>query len=128
MANRIFAEDILQGKIAFVTGGGTGITGGVARAFARHGAKLAITSRKIESLKAMKELIENEDGSECIAVAGDVRDFAFPAGPFTHVIHAATEASAKLDAEAPLTMFDVIVTGTRRTLDFAVQAGAGRML
>lgn len=75
MANRIFAEDILQGKIAFVTGGGTGITGGVARAFARHGAKLAITSRKIESLKAMKELIENEDGSECIAVAGDVRDF-----------------------------------------------------
>lgn len=61
-------------------------------------------------------------------VAGDVRDFAFPEGAFTHVIHAATEASAKLGDEAPLTMFDVIVTGTRRTLDFAVRAGARRLL
>ncbi len=32
--NKIFADNILQGKVAFVTGGGTGITGGVARAFA----------------------------------------------------------------------------------------------
>ena len=28
---KIFAENILQGKVAFVTGGGTGITGGVAK-------------------------------------------------------------------------------------------------
>ena len=48
MADSIFCKDILQGKVAFVTGGGTGITGGVARAFSEHGAKLAITSRKIE--------------------------------------------------------------------------------
>ncbi len=75
MEDRIFANDILQGKVAFVTGGGTGITGGVARAFARHGAKLAITSRKIENLETMKELIEAEDGTECLAVAADVRDF-----------------------------------------------------
>jgi NAD(P)-dependent dehydrogenase (short-subunit alcohol dehydrogenase family) len=45
MSNPIFADNILEGKVAFVTGGGTGITGGVARAFAEHGAKLAITSR-----------------------------------------------------------------------------------
>lgn len=75
MAERVFAENILQGKVAFVTGGGTGITGGVARAFSEHGAKLAITSRKIENLKAMKQSIEDE-GRECFAVAGDVRDFS----------------------------------------------------
>ena len=71
----IFADDILQGKVAFVTGGGTGITGGVARAFAEHGAKLAITSRTAENLEAMKQTIEGF-GGECLAVPADVRDYA----------------------------------------------------
>lgn len=75
MADSIFSKDILQGKVAFVTGGGTGITGGVARAFSDHGAKLAITSRKIENLEAAKQSIEAA-GGECFAVAGDVRDFS----------------------------------------------------
>lgn len=60
--------------------------------------------------------------------AGDVRDFAFPSGQFSHVIHAATEASAKLNEEDPLLMLDTIVHGTRRTLDFAVQAGTRKFL
>ncbi len=59
---------------------------------------------------------------------GDVRDFAFPAGPFTHVIHAATEASVALNTDAPLAMLDVIVQGTRRTLDFARQCGSPKVL
>lgn len=59
---------------------------------------------------------------------GDVRSFADPDGAFTHVIHAATEASAVLNAEAPRAMFDTIVEGTRRTLDFAQRAGASRFL
>lgn len=73
--NKVFAENILQGKVAFVTGGGTGITGGIARAFAESGARIAITSRKQENLEAMKNLIE-QNGGECFAVASDVRDFA----------------------------------------------------
>jgi len=60
--------------------------------------------------------------------AGDVRDFEFPAGSFSHVIHAATEASAKLNAENSLLMFETIVGGTRRALDFAVQAGVKKFL
>jgi peroxisomal 2,4-dienoyl-CoA reductase len=74
MTNKVFAENILQGKVAFVTGGGTGITGGIARAFAEHGAKLAITSRKEENLIAKKQFIE-ENGGECISLAADVRDY-----------------------------------------------------
>ena len=70
----IFADDILKGKVAFVTGGGTGITGGVARAFAEHGAKLAITSRTAEKLEAMKVAVESF-GGECLAIPADVRDF-----------------------------------------------------
>ena len=61
-------------------------------------------------------------------IAGDVRDFAFPAGEFPYVIHAATAASAKLIAEAPLEMFDTIVGGTRRVLEFAARAGTQKLL
>jgi peroxisomal 2,4-dienoyl-CoA reductase len=74
MSQSVFASDILQGKVAFVTGGGTGITGGIARAFAGHGAKVAITSRKEENLSAMKSTIETA-GGESFAVAADVRDY-----------------------------------------------------
>ncbi|NNE67728.1 MAG: SDR family oxidoreductase [Pyrinomonadaceae bacterium] len=74
MANKVFRENILQGKVAFVTGGGTGITGGVARALSKAGAKVAITSRKTENLEPMKKTIE-DGGGECFAVASDVRDY-----------------------------------------------------
>jgi dTDP-glucose 4,6-dehydratase len=61
-------------------------------------------------------------------IAGDVRTFDFPAGRFGLVVHAATDASAKLNAEDPLRMFDTIVAGTRRALDFTVQSGAKKLL
>jgi len=35
MSESVFKDGILNGRVAFVTGGGTGITGGVARAFDR---------------------------------------------------------------------------------------------
>lgn len=56
---------------------------------------------------------------------GDVRDFTPPAGPLTHVVHAATDVAA---AAAPLDIFDTCVAGTRRVLDAAVQAGAQDVL
>ena len=59
---------------------------------------------------------------------GDVRTFDFPAGGFTHVIHAATEASVKLNQEQPDLMRDVIVAGTRRTLEFAESCGSKKFL
>lgn len=74
MTDKIFVENILQGKVAFVTGGGTGITGGIARAFAEAGARVAITSRKPENLEAMKQTIE-ASGGECLTFAADVRDY-----------------------------------------------------
>ena len=74
MSENIFRDNILEGKVAFVTGGGTGITGGVARALAEAGAKVAITSRKLENLEAAAKAI-NDNGGECFPVVCDVRDY-----------------------------------------------------
>jgi len=59
---------------------------------------------------------------------GDVRGFEFPQGNFSHVIHGATEASAKLNRDEPLLMLDTIVQGTRQTLEFARCCGAKKFL
>jgi len=60
--------------------------------------------------------------------AADVRHGDFPQGAFSHVIHAATEASATLNSEAPRVMFDTIVEGTRRALQFSIASSAARFL
>jgi nucleoside-diphosphate-sugar epimerase len=61
-------------------------------------------------------------------IQGDVRSFDFPPGRFDYVIHAATEASAKLNEEAPQEMLDAIIGGTRRVLDFAARCGVKKLL
>jgi peroxisomal 2,4-dienoyl-CoA reductase len=71
----IFAEKILAGRVAFVTGGGTGITGGVARALAEAGASVALVSRKMEHLEPAAAKIQ-EAGGAALALAADVRDYA----------------------------------------------------
>jgi dTDP-glucose 4,6-dehydratase len=58
----------------------------------------------------------------------DVRHGDFPQGAFSHVIHAATEASATLNSEAPRVMFDTIVEGTRRALQFSIASSVARFL
>ena len=72
MTDRIFREGILNDRVAFVTGGGTGITGGVARALAEAGASVALVSRKMEHLEPAAAAI-NEKGGKALAVAADVR-------------------------------------------------------
>jgi 2,4-dienoyl-CoA reductase [(3E)-enoyl-CoA-producing], peroxisomal len=72
MSEKVFADGVLHGHVAFVTGGGTGITGGVARALAEAGASVALVSRKLEHLEPAAEAI-NARGGRAIAVVADVR-------------------------------------------------------
>ena len=73
MTESIFVDGILRDHVAFVTGGGTGITGGVARAMAEAGASVALVSRRLEHLEPAAAAI-NENGGKAIAVAADVRN------------------------------------------------------
>src|SRR5678815_2574163 len=72
MTKSVFVEGVLNGHVAFVTGGGTGITGGVARAMAEAGASVALISRKLEHLEPAATAI-NENGGKAFAFAADVR-------------------------------------------------------
>ncbi|HEX7294205.1 MAG TPA: SDR family oxidoreductase [Pyrinomonadaceae bacterium] len=72
MSASIFVKDLLKDHVAFVTGGGTGITGGIARAFAEAGASLALVSRKSEHLEPAAQAI-NEKGGHALPIAADVR-------------------------------------------------------
>jgi peroxisomal 2,4-dienoyl-CoA reductase len=70
----VFRADLFEGKRALVTGGATGIGRGIAEAMARHGADLAIMSRKEENLKAAAEQIAASTGRRCLTLVADVRE------------------------------------------------------
>jgi peroxisomal 2,4-dienoyl-CoA reductase len=89
MTDNIFINGILNGRVAFVTGGGTGITGGVARALAEAGANVVLVSRSIEHLEPAAKAINDaragggsptvmegsgSNSGEAFAVAADVRN------------------------------------------------------
>ncbi|MEW5852068.1 MAG: SDR family oxidoreductase [Myxococcota bacterium] len=68
----VFKADILKGRTALVTGGGSGICKAVAHALGRHGANVFITSRNAERLQeAAREM--GADGVNVGWHAGDVR-------------------------------------------------------
>lgn len=67
----------LLGKVAFITGGDSGIGRSVAVHFAREGADIAIVYLK-ENKDALdtKELVEKE-GQQCLLISGDLKDPIF---------------------------------------------------
>jgi peroxisomal 2,4-dienoyl-CoA reductase len=92
MNRQFFTDGLLKGRVAFVTGGGTGITGGVARALAEAGANVALVSRSIDHLEPAAKVINeahaavgsptmregseaaNRNIGEALAAAADVRN------------------------------------------------------
>jgi NAD(P)-dependent dehydrogenase (short-subunit alcohol dehydrogenase family) len=61
----------LKGKVALVTGGGTGIGKAIALEFVKEGAKVAITGRRLNKLQEAVDAMR-KSGGEAIAITGDI--------------------------------------------------------
>jgi nucleoside-diphosphate-sugar epimerase len=122
----------LRGAHLFVTGG-TGFFGcWLLESFVwacdrlKLGADLTVLTRSPEAFQAKAPHLAFHPAIHM--VRGDVVSLTIPPGRYSHVIHGATEASAKLSRERPLVMLDTIVQGTRWTLEYARRCGASRFL
>lgn len=122
----------LRGERVFVTGG-TGLIGSwlieslcYADKVLNLQLQIDVLSRNPEGFNRRFPHLSTE--SSLRVIQGDVRDFSSTGEKYGIVIHAATDASAKLNQENPLLMADTIVAGTRRTLEFACEVGARRFL
>ena len=118
----------LAGKRLFITGG-TGFIGrwmlealAVADDRFKLGTEVTILTRNPQAFSEKVPHLAARSGFRL--VKGDVLSLAHDGANYDVVIHAATDASADLNENDPRRMFDTIVSGTRRVLDFATAAGA----
>ena len=66
----IFRDGLLDGQVALVTGGGTGIGLGISQLLAKLGAHVVVASRKAEHVEAAAQAMRDAGGS---ASASEVR-------------------------------------------------------
>lgn len=122
----------LRGKRIFITGG-TGFFGrwlletflAANRSFSLD-ARATVLTRSADRFRASAPHIVKENAIELLQ--GDIRSFAFPAGEFSFVVHAATDSSPRATSGAPEELSAEIIEGTRRCLKFAQTHGTQKFL
>ena len=82
----------LQGQVAIITGGGTGLGRAMALEFARLGAKLVLASRRPEHLEPTAAELRQK-GAEVLIVPTDVRDPA----QVDRMVHETKERFGQMD-------------------------------
>lgn len=69
-----FRPDLFAGRVALLTGGGTGITRGIAEALAAHGAYAVLLSRNNEHVQTAAREIADRYKTSSLGIKADVRD------------------------------------------------------
>src|SRR5207245_11644546 len=64
----------LSGRVAVVTGGGTGIGAATVRLLAGCGASVVLAARSADRLERVASSTERDTGARCLAVVTDVRE------------------------------------------------------
>jgi NAD(P)-dependent dehydrogenase (short-subunit alcohol dehydrogenase family) len=89
-----FREGVLEGKVAFVAGGTSGINLGIAKRFAQLGARVAVVGRDPNKASSAAQ----EIGAGALGLSADVRDYG--------AIRGAMEQAA-----SELGHFDIVIAG-----------------
>ena len=86
LAPRYKGSQKLEGKVALITGGDSGIGRSVAVLMAREGASIAIVY--LSSTRDAEQTCEavRKEGAECLLIQGDVKDAKFCASAVQHVM------------------------------------------
>jgi NAD(P)-dependent dehydrogenase (short-subunit alcohol dehydrogenase family) len=87
-----FSTD-LTGRVAIVTGGGTGIGAATARLLAQHGADVAIAARTLEDLETTAAAVERSSGRRCLPIRTDVKE----EDQVIALVHQTTAAFGRID-------------------------------
>jgi NAD(P)-dependent dehydrogenase (short-subunit alcohol dehydrogenase family) len=131
--------EILEGKTAIIYGGGGGIGGGVARTFAREGAKVFLVGRTRERLDAVATDITSAGGSTEVAVVDaldeqavddHVQDVVSNAGRVDVSFNLISRGDVQGTPLVELTMDDLlraVVTGLQSSF-ITARAAARRMI
>lgn len=70
----VFDRNLLKGKVAFITGGGSGIGFRITELLMRHGCNTAIASRRLERVEKAAQKLEKATGRRCLPLQVDVRN------------------------------------------------------
>ncbi|XP_032326129.1 2,4-dienoyl-CoA reductase, mitochondrial isoform X3 [Camelus ferus] len=124
--NVMLPPNSFQGKVAFITGGGTGLGKGMTTHLSSLGAQCVIASRKIDVLKATAEQISSQTGNKVHAIQCDVRDLDMVKNTVSELIKVAghpdivinnaagnfISPTERLSPNAWKTITDIVLNGT----------------
>jgi NAD(P)-dependent dehydrogenase (short-subunit alcohol dehydrogenase family) len=128
----------LDGKVAVITGGGTGIGTATARLLAQAGADVVVASRKLENLERVAAAIRADMGRTALPIQTDVRDEAAA----TSLIQRTIDELGRIDVlvnnaggsymfpflQTPVDRFDNNVSLNLRAPYVLIQAAAPHMI
>lgn len=130
---KMLRDNALADKVIVITGGGSGLGKAMTKYFMELGARVAITSRDLEKLKATAQELEAETGGKCLPLQCDVRHYDQVEAMLAEVLKAYGKVDVllnnaagnfispteRLSANAWDTIIDIVLKGSKNcTLAF----------